>query len=83
LDELDDYGFFDVRESGYSLWERGQPIVIRIHTTQNDNLQKVFASLVFYGLYKEMFRRAPSRAGWCRSFQGFIDHLGDAIRATF
>jgi DNA phosphorothioation-dependent restriction protein DptH len=57
LDELDDYGFFDVRESGYSLWESDQPIVIRIHTTQNDNLQKAFASLVFYGLYKEMFRR--------------------------
>src|SRR5437870_12005101 len=27
------------------------------HTTQNDNLQKAFASLVFYGLYKDMFRR--------------------------
>ena len=31
--------------------------VIRIHATQNDNLQKAFASLVFYGLYKDMFRR--------------------------
>jgi DNA phosphorothioation-dependent restriction protein DptH len=57
LDELDDYGFFNVRESGASLWESDLPVVIRIHTTQNDNLQKAFASLVFYGLYKEMFRR--------------------------
>ena len=57
LDELDDYGFFDLRESRVSLWENEQPVVIRIHTTQNDNLQRAFASLVFYGLYKDMFRR--------------------------
>jgi hypothetical protein len=40
LEELADYGFFDVAESEESLWEIEQPIVIRIHTTQNDNLQK-------------------------------------------
>lgn len=57
LEELGDYGFFDLTESRESLWENAQPIVIRIHTTQNDNLQKAFASLVFYGLYKDMFRR--------------------------
>lgn len=57
LEELGDYGFFDLTESRESLWENAQPIVIRIHTTQNDNLQKAFASLIFYGLYKDMFRR--------------------------
>ena len=57
LDELADYGFFELTESYESLWESGQPTVIRIHATQNDNLQKAFASLVFYGLYKDMFRR--------------------------
>ena len=57
LEELGDYGFFNLAESRGSLWESEQPIVIRIHTTQNDNLQKAFASLVFYGLYKDMFRR--------------------------
>jgi len=57
LEELEDYRFFDLRESPSSLWESEQPIVIRIHTTQNDNLQRAFASLVFYGLYKDMFRR--------------------------
>jgi DNA phosphorothioation-dependent restriction protein DptH len=57
LEELGDYGFFDLRESRESLWESEQPIIIRIHTTQNDNLQKAFASLVFYGLYKDMFHR--------------------------
>ncbi len=58
LDELDDYGFFDAGiESQGSLWEGALPTVIRIHTTQNDNVQRAFASLVFYGLYKDMFRR--------------------------
>ena len=57
LDELGDYGFFSEAESQESLWDSDQPTVIRIHTTQNDNLQRAFASVVFYGLYKDMFRR--------------------------
>ena len=57
LGELGDYGFFQLAESRESLWESDRPIVIRIHSTQNDNLQRAFASLVFYGLYKDMFRR--------------------------
>jgi DNA polymerase III delta prime subunit len=57
LEELADYGFFELGDSRETLWESGQPTVIRIHGTQNDNLQKAFASLVFYGLYKDMFRR--------------------------
>jgi len=57
LDELADYGFFELADSHQSLWESQQPTIIRIHLTQNDNLQKAFASLVFYGLYKDMFRR--------------------------
>jgi DNA phosphorothioation-dependent restriction protein DptH len=67
LEELGDYGFFDLGESRESLWESEQPIVIRIHATQNDNLQKAFASLVFYGLYKDMFRR------------GIRDHITHAV----
>ncbi len=57
LNELDDYGFFQSTDKQESLWDAEQPIVLRIHSTQNDNLQKAFASLVFYGLYKDMFRR--------------------------
>jgi DNA phosphorothioation-dependent restriction protein DptH len=57
LEELDDYGFFKLKENPKTLWESDEPTVIRIHTTQNDNLQKAFASLIFYGLYKDMFRR--------------------------
>lgn len=57
LGELDDYGFFEVGQVRESLWESDRPVVIRIHATQNDTLQRAFAALVFYGLYKDMFRR--------------------------
>ena len=67
LEELEDYGFFELAESRESLWESDQPIVIRIHATQNENLQKAFASLIFYGLYKDMFRR------------GIQDHITHAV----
>ena len=50
LEELDDYGFFGQAETHESLWDSEQPIVIRIHSTQNDNLQKAFASLVLRSL---------------------------------
>jgi len=50
-----------------SLWDSDEPVVIRIHKTQNDNLQKAFASLIFYGLYKDMFRR------------GIQDHITHAV----
>ena len=45
LEELDDYGFFQSADKQESLWESEQPVVLRIHSTQNDNLQKAFASL--------------------------------------
>jgi hypothetical protein len=57
LEELEDYGFFKSADVQGSLWDTEQALVLRIHSSQNDNLQKAFASLVFYGLYKDMFRR--------------------------
>ncbi len=57
LTELEDYGFFESGETRDSLWTSDRPTVVRIHTTQNAALQRSFASLVFYGLYKDMFRR--------------------------
>jgi len=57
LTELDDYGFFRTTTAQQSLWESPGAAVVRIHTTQNENLQRAFSSLIFYGLYKEMFRR--------------------------
>jgi hypothetical protein len=59
LQELSDYGFFDVGEQRGNLWDSEEIEVIRVHTTQNEILQRAFASLVFYSLYKEMFRRGP------------------------
>src|SRR5262249_957892 len=53
LDELDDYGFFRVNEVRSTLWDNTDPTIIRIHTTQNDNLQRAFAALVLYSLYKD------------------------------
>ena len=57
LDELDDYGFFDDSETYENLWEEKSPVVIRVHRTQNDNLQRAFTIFVLYSLYKDMFRR--------------------------
>ena len=57
LDELDDYGFFDNIDTHENLWEEKNPIVIRIHRTQNDNVQRAFTTFMFYSLYKDMFRR--------------------------
>ncbi len=57
LEELDDYGFFDLNESQGDMWDSEKPTVIRIHRTQSDVLQNAFSSLILYGLYKNMFRR--------------------------
>ena len=59
LQELEDYGLFKEGPPRGSLWDSQDPVIIRIHSTQNDNLQRAFASLLFYGLYKEMFYRRP------------------------
>lgn len=60
LEELDDYGFFDLKHSHGSLWESDRPTVIRIHRTKSDVLQIAFSSLILYGLYKNMFKRGVS-----------------------
>ena len=57
LEELDDYGFFNPTTDQSSLWDTDKPIVVRIHASQNDTLQRAFASFVFYRLYKDMFLR--------------------------
>ena len=57
LEELDDYGFFNPSADQSSLWDAEEPIIVRIHASQNDTLQRAFASFVFYRLYKDMFVR--------------------------
>ena len=62
LQELEDYDFFHESTDRGSLWESNQPVIIRIHSTQNENLQRAFASLLLYGFYKEMFYRKPQNS---------------------
>ena len=47
----------NLNEPEQNLWQSESPTVVRIHTTQNGNLQRAFSSLIFYSLYKDMFRR--------------------------
>lgn len=59
LAELDDYGFFDNVKGAASLLDIQAPTLIQIHGTQNDCLQRAFATFVLYNLYQNMFKRGP------------------------
>jgi hypothetical protein len=57
LQELADYGFFDVAGERASLLDDSRPTLVRMHSTTNGMLQNAFSSFVLYSLYKDMFRR--------------------------
>ncbi len=57
LQELDDYGFFDGGDDSSGLLADARPILVRIHLSTNDILQRAFAGFVLYNIYKDMFRR--------------------------
>src|SRR5262249_486951 len=57
LNELNDYGFFSAAGHARSLLDIRRPVVVRIHHTSNDLLQRAFASFVLYSIYKDMFQR--------------------------
>ncbi len=59
LTELEDYGFFQTLpgEAARDLWQRDVPVVVCLHREQNELIQRAFAMLVFYKLYKDIFRR--------------------------
>jgi DNA phosphorothioation-dependent restriction protein DptH len=57
LNELDDYGLFDADRGAPTLLDQGRLSLIAIHGTQNENLQRAFATFVLYNLYQGMFRR--------------------------
>lgn len=57
LDELNDYGFFDVTSEKSSILISDNPVIIRIHKTQNEVMQKAFSIFVLHHLYKQMFLR--------------------------
>jgi DNA phosphorothioation-dependent restriction protein DptH len=59
LAELDDYGLFDNVTGAPTLLDMQTPTLIQIHGTQNDYLQRAFATFVLYNLYQNMFRRGP------------------------
>lgn len=59
LSELDDYGLFDTVTGAPSLLDMLSPTLIQIHGTQNEYLQRAFATFVLYNLYQNMFRRGP------------------------
>ncbi len=57
LDELDDYQIFTNSGEVRSLLESSKPLVLQIHATQNELVQRAVAMLALYNVYKEMFRR--------------------------
>lgn len=57
LDELDDYEIFTNSGDVRSLLESNSPLVLQIHATQNELVQRSVAMLALYNVYKEMFRR--------------------------
>lgn len=59
LNELDDYGLFDSVTGAPTLLDMQSPTLIQIHGTQNEYLQRAFATFVLYNLYQNMFRRGP------------------------
>jgi len=57
LDELDDYGLFDAGSGAPTLLDQKRLSLIAIHDTQNEHLQRAFATFVLHNLYQGMFRR--------------------------
>lgn len=62
LDELNDYGFFTASTGKRSLLDTEKPAIIRIHRTQNEVLQKAFATFVLHNLYQQMFIRGVQQS---------------------
>ena len=61
LSELADYGFFAAASGSASLLDADDAAIVKIHGTQNELLQRAFASFVLHNLYQAMFRRGPQR----------------------
>ncbi len=66
LEELNDYGLFDVKKTSLSLLDSTLPVVIRLHVTQNECLRKALLYIVLNGLFNDMCRRGR---------QGKINHI--------
>ena len=60
LRELADYGLFEANDGESSLLDISDPVVIQIHKSPNDALQRAFSTFVLYSIYQQMFRRGLS-----------------------
>jgi hypothetical protein len=59
LSELNDYGFFKNSGTTRSVLDNRGLTIVRLHRTNNEYLQRAFASFVLYNIYQEMFTRGP------------------------
>ena len=57
LKELADYGLFEGTDQASSLLETRQPVIIQIHKSPNEALQRGIATFILYSLYQGMFQR--------------------------
>ncbi|HEX8565193.1 MAG TPA: hypothetical protein VF648_05950 [Pyrinomonadaceae bacterium] len=57
LEELNDYGFFSNTTEISSILEMNEPVIVRLHATQNDVLQNAMASFALLNIYQNMLLR--------------------------
>lgn len=57
LEELNDYGFFNNTTERSSILEMSRPVIVRLHTTQNEVLQNAMASFALLNIYQNMLLR--------------------------
>lgn len=57
LSELADYRLYDSTSGAPSLLDVAAPALVQIHSSQNEMLQRAFATFVLHNLYQAMFRR--------------------------
>lgn len=62
LEELSDYGLFRSNSGPSSVLDFHGPIVIDLHSIQNDALQGAFASFQLFNIYQSMFRLGAAHA---------------------
>lgn len=57
LEELNDYGFFSSLTERASILDISQPVIVRLHATQNEVLQNAMASFALLNIYQNMLLR--------------------------
>jgi DNA phosphorothioation-dependent restriction protein DptH len=62
LEELNDYGFFSSIAERSSILEMRQPVIVRLHATQNEVLQNAMASFALLNIYQNMLLRGSQPA---------------------